>query len=271
MTRPDTDMQQMSFWEHLDALRTVLIRMAVTLTVAAVALFIAMPRIFDNVILWPCDGSFPLYALFNATDGSSHSGILPDLSGDTFHVDLININLASQLMVQVSTSFHLALVLTFPILIYQLWSFVSPGLYPRERRNARRAFLFANSMFYLGVAAGYFMVFPIALRFLADYTLSETIRNTLTLDSYIDNFMTITMLMGIVFELPLLAWLLGNMGLLTRRFFSKYRRHAIVALLIAAAFITPTGDPFSLFAVFIPLYLLWELGAFLVPPSPSAT
>lgn len=262
-------MQQMSFWEHLDALRSTLIRMAVTLIGAMVVLFVAMPRIFDSVILWPCRGDFPLYRLFGVS-GEMLAGWMPDFSGgDNFSVELININLGSQLMVQMSASVHLALVLTFPFLVYQLWGFVAPGLYERERRHARRAFLFANTMFYMGVATGYFMVFPLALRFLASYQLSEAIANTITLDSYMDNFMTITMLMGVVFELPLLAWLLGKAGLLTRGFFSRYRRHAIVVLLAAAGFITPTADPFSMFAVFLPLYILWECAAWLVPPAAS--
>lgn len=253
---------QMSFWEHLDALRSTLIRMALTLVVAAIALFVAMPKIFDTIVLWPCDASFPLYKLFE----EGYAGdLLPSGPGGEFHINLININLASQLMIQLSTSFQMALVLTFPLLIYELWCFIRPGLYKHERRKSKKAFFFANIMFYLGVFVGYIMVFPIALRFLADYSLSDQIVNTLSLDSYIDNFTAITLLMGVVFEVPLLAWILGLLGLLTRGFFSKYRRHAIVALLIAAAFITPTGDPFSLFAVFIPLYFLWEMAAYLVP------
>ncbi len=260
-------MQQMSFWEHLDALRSTLIRMAVTLFGAMAVLFVAMPGIFDTVILWPCRGDFPLYQLLGATATAAGGAweLFAGFDGGDFAVELININLGSQLMVQMSTSVLLALVLTFPVLVYQLWSFVAPGLYAHERRHARKAFLFANTMFYIGVATGYFMVFPLALRFLSTYQLSASITNTITLDSYIDNFMTISLLMGVVFELPLLAWLLGKAGILTRRFFSRYRRHAIVALLVAAGFITPTADPFSMFAVFLPLYILWEGAAWLVP------
>lgn len=122
-------------------------------------------------------------------------------------------------------------------------------------------------MFYLGVAVGYFVVFPLALRFLATYRLSPVIEAVVSLDSYMDNFYTVVLLMGAVFELPLLAWLLGKMGLITRAFFRKYRRHAIVALLIVAALITPTGDPFTLLAVFIPIYALYEFSAALVPAA----
>ncbi len=251
----------MTFWQHLDALRSVIIRMALTITVAGVVMFIAMPWIFDHIILWPCRDDFPLYRLFDM------SAVTGETAGKPFSVSLININLGSQLMVQMSTSMHLALVVTFPALIVMLWSFVSPGLYPREKRHAWRAFLFATTMFYLGVATAYIMVFPITLRFLSQYQLSGLITNTITLDSYIDNFMTITLIMGILFELPMLAWLLGKIGILDRSFFSRYRRHAIVILLVLAALITPTGDPFSLFVVFAPLYLLWELSAYLVPAA----
>ena len=120
-------------------------------------------------------------------------------------------------------------------------------------------------MFYLGIAVGYFLVFPLTLRFLADYQLSEAVPNTISIESYMDNFFIITFMMGIVFELPLLAWLLGKIGFLTRSFFGNYRRHAIVVLLVIAAMITPTGDPFTLAAVFFPIYFLWEFSSRLVP------
>ena len=108
------------------------------------------------------------------------------------------------------------------------------------------------------------------MRFLADYSLSDKIRTLVSLDSYMDNFFTLLLLMGAIFELPLLAWLLGKMGFLTRGFFSRYRRHAIVVLLIVAAAVTPTGDPFSLMAVFLPIYALWEFSRRLVPAETAA-
>ena len=124
-----------------------------------------------------------------------------------------------------------------------------------------------NFMFFLGVAVGYFVVFPITLRFLADYHVSELIPNQISLDSYMDTFLMLIFILGIVFELPLLSWLLGKLGVIHREFFKKYRKHAIVILLILAAIITPTGDPFTLTIVFLPLYLLYELSALLVKPT----
>lgn len=265
-----SDSQQMSFWEHLDDLRRVIFRIVIVMAGISVASFVAMPWMFDNVIMAPCSGSFVTYGLFDRA--AAAVGLQGELVTDpSFRVDIVSLELTSQLFVHLSAAFWVAFVVGFPIIIYQLWGFVAPALYDHEKRGAVRAFLFGNIMFYLGVAVGYFLVFPLAVRFLADYQLSSAIRPIVSLDSYMDNFFMLLVMMGAVFELPLLAWLMGRMGILTRDFFGKYRRHAIVALMIVAAFITPTGDPFTLFIVFIPIYALWEMSARLVPaPTPEA-
>ncbi|MBQ9585847.1 MAG: twin-arginine translocase subunit TatC [Muribaculaceae bacterium] len=255
-------LQEMSFWDHLDVLRGVLIKIAVVVVAMAVVFFALMPTIFDNVILAPCKGDFILYQLFEKLTAGIPG--LPHFTTDGFHVELINIQLASQFFIHMSTSFWLALVFSFPVVIYLLWSFVSPALYDHEKRGIKRAFGFGNLMFFLGVAVGYFVVFPVTLRFLADYHVSAMVPNQISLDSYMDTFLMLIFIMGIIFELPLLAWLLGNIGVLKRSFFKKYRRHAVVVLLILAAFITPTGDPFTLTIVFLPIYMLYELSAWLV-------
>ena len=255
-------LQEMSFWDHLDALRGVLVKIAVVLMSMAIIFFIFMPGIFDNIILAPCKGDFVLYRIFEKIT----TGVpgLPQFTTQGFHVDLINIQLASQFFIHMSTSFWLALVFSFPVVIYLLWTFVAPALYDNEKRGIKRAFAFGNLMFFLGVSVGYFVVFPVTLRFLADYHVSAMVPNQISLDSYMDTFLMLIFVMGIIFELPLLAWLLGNIGVLHGGFFKKYRRHAIVALLILAAFITPTGDPFTLTIVFLPIYLLYEMSAWLV-------
>lgn len=250
----------MTFWDHLDELRGVLFRMATAVVVAAVGLFCVLPDIFDHVILAPCRGSFPLYGLF---DRLSALWGEPASQSD-FSLTLINTQLASQFFIHMSLSFQLAVVITFPLLIYMLWTFVAPALYPSERRYATSAFVFGNLLFYMGMAVAYYLIFPLTLRFLAGYQLSADIPNTITLDSYMDNFLSIMFVMGITFEIPLLTWGLGRVGLIDRSFFTRYRRHAIVVLVIAAAVITPTSDPFTLAAVFVPLYLLWEVSARLV-------
>ncbi|MCM1355175.1 MAG: twin-arginine translocase subunit TatC [Staphylococcus sp.] len=255
----------MTFWDHAEVLRGVLIRIALLLLVLTGILFAAMPTIFDSVILAPCNSDFILYRWLARIPAIT--GILPDSATATTDVSLINIRLASQFFIHISTSFWLAVILGFPLCVYMLWSFIAPGLYDNEKRGVTTAFIAGNLMFYLGVATGYLLVFPLTLRFLAGYQLSALIPNQISLDSYMDNFMMLILIMGIVFELPILAWLIGKTGLLTRNLFSAYRRHAIVALLILAAVITPTGDPFTLLVVFLPLYLLWELSAYAVPPA----
>jgi len=255
----------MTFWDHIDALRSVLLRAGLVVVVLTALFFVVMPWVFDNVILAPCNSDFPLYRLFARMSG--WGAVMPDFSNDGFHVELINIKLASQFFIHMSSSFWLAVVIAFPIILYLLWGFVAPGLYTREKKGVVKAFIAGCAMFYLGVAVGYFLVFPLTLRFLAEYKVSEMVPNQISLDSYMDNFLVLILVMGIIFELPLVAWLIGRMGLLTRSVFKTYRRHAIAVLLILAAVITPTGDPFTLMVVFLPVYGLWELSAWLVPAA----
>ncbi len=254
--------EEMGFWDHAEALRGVLLRIVGLVVVVSGALFVAMPRIFEHVILAPCHQDFVLYRLLDKLGGAMGSGGLPE--GASVEVKLINIKLASQFFMHVTSSIWLAVILTFPVCVYLLWRFVAPGLYDSEKRGVKTAFAGGSVMFYAGVAVGYFLVFPLTLRFLAGYQLSEMIPNEISLDSYMDNFMTLILVMGIVFELPLVAWMLGKAGVLNRSFFSRYRRQAIVAILVAAAVITPTGDPFTLMVVFLPVYLLWEFSALTV-------
>ncbi|MDE6312009.1 MAG: twin-arginine translocase subunit TatC [Muribaculaceae bacterium] len=256
-----------SFWAHLDDLRGVLFRIIAVYVAACVGLFAFMPRIFNGIILAPTRGDFPVYEFFERL--ASTAPILADASlseggSAKFSIELVNIELASQFFIHITATMWLALIVTLPFIIYFLWTFIRPGLYENERKHAGLAFVAGHVMFYLGAATGYFLVFPLTLRFLAGYQLSPLIPNVISLTSYMDTFVTLLLLMGLVFELPLLAWLLGKTGLITREFFTRYRRHAIVALIVLAAIITPTGDPLTLFTVFIPVYILWELSAVLV-------
>ena len=263
---PRQKLQEMSFWDHIDALRSMLIRIVVVslVLVACRAVFLDALHL-RSVILAPCHGDFVLYRLFARI--TSSVSWLPQFSTEGFSVELINIKLASQFFIHMSTSFWLALVLSFPFVLYQLWTFVSPALYPHEKRGVKAAFLMGCVMFFLGVAVGYFVVFPVTLRFLADYHVSQMVPNQISLDSYMDTFMMLIFVMGVIFEMPLVAWLLGRWACCIVASFSTYRRHAVVALLVLAAIITPTGDPFTLMVVFLPIYLLYEFSAYLVPAA----
>ncbi|HIX97409.1 twin-arginine translocase subunit TatC [uncultured Alistipes sp.] len=250
--------KEMTFWDHLEALRWMLVRVVAVLFIFMVVCFCAMPYLFDHVVLAPTSSDFPLYRWLSRL--GSLGPFFPDFSNDNYHVDIININVASQFLTHISTSFWFALVLMFPYLVFEVWRFVQPALFDNERRSVGWAFLFGTCMFFLGCLLGYGVVFPFTFRFLTEYQLSAAITNQISLNSYMGNFLMMIFLMGLVFELPLLTWLLSRMGLVTRSFLRKYRRHAIVVLLTLSAIITPTGDPFTLMIVFLPLFLLYEIG-----------
>ena len=248
----------MSFWDHLEVLRWALFRSACVLAVIMVGTFIAMPYIFDRFILAPTSNDFFTYQLINRIGGG-----MVTLSPD-FDVQIININVASQFMTHISTSISLAAVIAFPYFIWEIWKFIEPALFEDEVKHLRPAFLGGTVMFYVGCAIGYLLVFPFTFRFLVEYNLSSSITNQINLQSYIDNFTMLILVMGIVFEMPLLAWLLSLMGILRKSFLREHKRHAVVVLLVSAAIITPSGDPFTLMLVFVPLYVLYELSILVV-------
>ena len=248
---------QMSFWDHLEVLRWSIFRVLIALVVVFVAAFVAMPSIFDAVILAPANGDFFMYKALGA--------LFP---GD-FKVDIININVTTPFFTHMKTSLWLALIVVFPYLLVELWMFVKPALYPKEKKGIRAALLGVATLFYMGCAVGYLLVFPLTFRFLAGYHIGTDIVTQIALDSYISTFLSIIFVMGLVFEIPVLAWVLSSFGIINKELLRRYRRHAIVVLLILAAVITPTGDPFTLAVVFCPIYLLYELSIAIVKPAPK--
>ncbi|GHT61213.1 Sec-independent protein translocase protein TatC [Bacteroidia bacterium] len=259
--------QEMSFWDHLEELRWTLFRVVIALFVFAIGGFIIMPWFFDNIIMAPAKAGFFLYKWMCRI--SQSIPFLPDFCDDNFKIDMVNIDLTAPFFRHLSTSFWIALILICPYILFEVWRFISPALYEHEKKNVRWVFLFGSVMFFIGCLVGYGLIFPMTLRFLYNYTLSPIIHNTVSLDSYMDNFLILVFIMGFVFEMPLISWLLSQIGILRKSFFKTYRRHAILILLILAAIITPTGDPFTLSLVFIPLYALYELSILLVKDDPK--
>jgi sec-independent protein translocase protein TatC len=255
-------MQEMTFWDHLEELRMMLFRCLGAVMLLSIVFFIFMPQIFDAVVMAPCFGNFPMYRFF--CDITSHFTADSSFCDSNFHLQIINIRLASQFLIHMRTSFLFALITGFPYILFEIWRFVAPALYKQEKGSFRLAFSLASILFYSGLSIGYFLVFPITLRFLAGYQITSLVVNQLALDSYIDTFISMNLIMGLVFELPMLALILSKMGLAKRSFFTKYRKHAIVVLVILAAVITPTSDPFTLTIVALPLYLLYEFSRLLV-------
>lgn len=207
-----------------------------------------------EAVLAPSRSDFITYRLFARLTGFH----------DDFNVALFNPELAQQFLIHMRMSFWAGVVVTSPYLLYLLLRFVSPGLYARERRYLVRAVGGGYLMFLAGIALNYFILFPLTFRFLGTYQVSSDVPNQIALASYVDIMLMLCLVMGIVFELPVLCWLLAKIGLLKPEFMTRYRRHAIVVILILAAVITPTGDPFTLFIVALPIYLLYEFSVLLV-------
>ena len=217
--------------------------MGLAVVVFAVAAFCLKDELF-SVVLAPRSSDFVTYRLL---------GVEP------FAIHLMNTGLTEQFMIHVRTAIYAGLLAASPYILYELFRFVSPGLYQNERRYAVWIVGAAYVMFIVGTLVNYFVVFPLTVRFLGTYQVSPDVANMLTLQSYVDTLIGMSLVMGIVFELPVVCGLLGRMGLITNRLMSEYRRHAIVAILVVAAIITPTTDVFTLFVVALPIYLLYEL------------
>ena len=238
----------LTFWDHLDVLRSSLIRMAVAVAVLAVAAFVLKEQLF-SVVLAPRSSDFVTYRLL---------GVTP------FHLHLMNTGLTEQFMIHMRTALYAGLLAASPYVLYELFRFVSPGLYQNERRYAGWIVGAAYVMFLVGTLVNYFVVFPLTVRFLGTYQVSPDVANMLTLQSYVDTLLGMSLVMGVVFELPVVCGLMGRMGLLNDQWMSDYRRHAIVAILVVAAIITPTTDVFTLFVVALPIYLLYEVSIWIV-------
>ena len=232
----------MSFWEHLDVLRGALIRVLVVV-LALSCLGLAFKEPLFKVILAPAGPDFFIYRLL----------------GMDFGMTLINVDISAQFVTHLRASVVAGFILSFPYLVWEIWRFVLPALYAGEKKAVRRTFLLSSVLFYVGAAVGYFIVLPLCLQFFMGYNISPDITNTATLRSYMSMFSSLVLLMGIAFEFPSAILLLSMLGIVDRPLLRRGRKYAFVALLIVAAFITPTGDPLSMLLLAAPLYLLYEL------------
>lgn len=233
---------EMTFWDHLEDLRGCIFRMLAVFAAAVVALFFFKEFLFENIILAPSRSDFFLYRILGAD----------------FSMTLVNIEVTAQFLIHMKVTFISALILTFPYIIYEVWRFVAPALYEKEKHAVSGAFAFASVLFYIGVAVGYMIVFPLMLNFFSGYQVSPDIPNTFSLTSYISLFTSLVLTFGIVFEFPTVVAVMSSLGIVTKEMLKSLRRYAICVVLILAAIITPSGDPFSLMVVSVPLYVLYE-------------
>ena len=245
------DDAQMSFWEHLDVLRDSIIRMVVAAVVLGVVAFCLKEPLFD-IVLAPKDSDFITYRW---------------LGGEAFSINLINTGLAEQFLIHMKVALMVGILVASPYILFLLFRFIAPALYENERRYSVRITVAAYAMFLLGIVVNYFIIFPLTVRFLGTYQVSETVSNMLTISSYIDTMMMMSLIFGIIFEIPVISWLLAIFGLLKASWMSQYRRHAVIAILILAAAITPTGDALTLVIVALPIWLLYEVSILIVKMS----
>ena len=237
-----------TFWQHLDILRWVILRSLGVAVVFAVVAFCLKDWLFA-VVLAPRTSEFITFRWL---------GVEP------FSIHLMNTGLTEQFMTHMRVAMYAGLLCAAPYIIYELFRFVSPGLYQNERRAGLWMVSSGYVMFMLGTLLNYFLIFPLTVRFLGTYQVSPEVDNMLTLQSYTDTLISMCLVMGVIFELPVVCAILGKLGFLTSKLMTHYRRHAIVAIFIVAAIITPTTDVFTLLIVSLPIWLLYEISILVV-------
>ncbi len=252
-----TEKNTQSFWEHLDVLRTAIMKIAAVTVVFGIAAFFFKEQLFD-VVLAPKDDKFITYRLLNWIAAWAGGSM------DSFSIRLISTGLAQQFIIHMKTALCAGVLCASPYILYQLFRFVSPALYDNERRYVTRIVGGGYAMFALGVIVCYFLIFPLTFRYLGTYQVSGDVDNLITLDSYISTLVMMCLAMGIVFEIPILSWLFSKLGFLSADFMRKYRKHAIVIILAVAAIITPTSDVFTLSLVAFPMWVLYEVSIWIV-------
>ena len=237
-----------TFWQHLDVLRWVILRSLGVAVVFGVAAFCFKDWLFAAVL----------------APRTSHFITFQWLGVEPFSIHLMNTGLTEQFMTHMRVAMYAGLLCAAPYIIFELFRFVSPGLYKNERRAGMWLVSSGYLMFMLGTLLNYFLIFPLTVRFLGTYQVSEEVENMLTLQSYTDTLISMSLVMGVIFELPVVCAILGRLGFISSTLMTRYRRHAIVAILIVAAIITPTTDVFTLLIVSLPIWLLYELSILVV-------
>lgn len=250
---------EMTFLQHLEELRWHIIRSVIAVVVGAIAAFMLKDFIFDKVILAPKSPGFITNRLLCQLADAVN---VPVLCINQNPVNLISIKMSGQFTTHITISLIAGVIMAFPYIFWEFWSFFRPALYEKERKHARGAVTAASSLFIIGILFGYYIISPLSINFLSSYRVSDLVDNQINITSYIGSITSVALSAGITFELPIVVFFLARIGIVTPEFMRKYRRHAIVVVLVIAAVITPP-DVFSLILVSIPLVLLYEVSIFI--------
>lgn len=243
----------LTFGGHLEVFRQMLFRILGVAGLIAVVVF-CFKDITWQVLMAPSEWDFCTYRWLE----SAMHFMNIDFHFDEFHVQMIATDLSSQFMTHITTAVYLGVLGASPFILYELFRFISPALYENERKYSVQVASIIYVLFILGVLMSYFVLFPISFRFLGTYSVSTKVVSNITLDSYISTFVSLTLVMGVVFQLPVIAFFLGKMGVVTSAMLTNYRKHSFIVIMLIAAIITPP-DLMTLILVTIPLYLLYEV------------
>lgn len=254
----DNDNGIMTFGEHLEVLRRMLFRIIIVVFVISGFIFYFKDKTFE-FLLAPSNWDFVTYRyieIFMHRLGSS-------FTFNEFHINLIATELSSQFMTHVTTALYLGLLVASPYIIFELFRFITPALQENERKYSVKVAVIVYLLFVLGVLMSYYILFPISFRFLGTYSVSDVIESNITISSYISTFTTLTLVMGLVFQLPVIAFFLGKLGIVTSAMLKRFRKYALIVIMLVAAIITPP-DVMTLILVTIPLYLLYEISRIII-------
>lgn len=253
--------KEMSFFDHLDALRKHLVRSAYAIALFSILGFVYMDYIFHQIILGPLRTDFISYRIVCALSHRFYNS--DQFCVGNLNIDLLNTEMAGQFMMSFKLAFMAGLILAMPYMVYQLWMFLKPALSAKERSGTRGFVFYTVFLFVSGISFGYFILAPISVNFLSGYTISPLIENKIVISNVV-SFLTLVVLgSGLIFELPMIMYFLARIGLISSEFLKKYRKHAFVVILIVAAIATPP-DVVSQITLTIPLYSLFELGIVVV-------
>lgn len=254
-----TEEEELTFVDHLEALRWHIVRSLLAIIFFAVFIFIKMDWVFERLIMGPLQNDFVSYRLLCRFSHWLHIG--DALCMPAITVKLQTTAFSAQFMGSITIAFVGGFIAAFPYIFWELWRFVKPALKPSELKSTRGSIFFVSLFFFTGAAFGYYLLGPFTFNFLSNYTIgtSQILETKPTLDDYLDNLVNIILGCGIAFELPVLSYVLTRIGLITPEFLKTYRKYAIVVILVIAAVITPSPDWSSQMLVFVPLFLLYQL------------
>jgi sec-independent protein translocase protein TatC len=252
----ETEEEGLTFWEHLDEFRGVLVRSVIAVVVLTIVAFSFKGILFDHVLLAPKNADFITYRILCKIGNFFSVGFL---CLEPSSIKLININLAGQFMSHMTIAFMTGFLVASPYIVWEFWRFIKPGLTAEERKNTRGAVAVISGLFLAGVVFSYFLAVPLMVNFLGNYQVSTAVENQIALSSYTSSVTMLCLLMGLVFEFPVVVLFLTRIGVLSPQFLTRYRKHTIIGILILAGFITPSPDIFSQLIVAVPLYLLFEI------------